>query len=175
MGLLKPSLSIEHLSDIDLDRWHNDGIRCILIDLDNTVTPWGKMEITDETLDLISRSRDMGITVMLFSNAREHRAREAARLMGVGYFSLTMKPLPFRYLKAIAALGFKNPQIMTIGDQVFTDVLGGNLVGCTTVLITPLSEAEYTGTKVLRYFERLIVGRKIVYKYKDISYDTFIR
>ena len=164
MRILEPDMCVERLSDIDCNYWYGKGIRCVLVDLDNTISPWAKVEITDDAKAFIEKSKNAGVMVVLFSNATEGRVREAAWNAGINYYASARKPFPFRYKKAIAELSFCNTQILTIGDQVFTDVLGGNLTGCATILVAPLSEAEYVGTKFLRILERMIVRRKIVFQ-----------
>ena len=164
MKCLKPDLCVDGLAEIDIGYWYHQGIRCILVDLDNTVSPAGKNRITDEARDLIEASRRVGISVVLFTNAGEDRAKEAAWNMGISYYASAKKPLPHLYRKAIAAHGVAKGEIMTVGDQVFTDVLGGNLNGCVTVLVSPLSKTELVSTKMLRLLEKLIVGRKIVFR-----------
>ena len=76
---------------------------------------------------------------------------------------MAKKPLPFKYNQVIAELSYSKKEVMAIGDQVFTDVLGGNLAGCTTVLVSPLSMIEFSGTKLLRFME-ILTGRKLVYR-----------
>lgn len=164
MKLLKPDLCVDRLPEIDIGFWYNKGIRCILIDLDNTVALWKHPVFTDEAGDFIARARQTGITVVLFSNAPERRVREAAWNAGISYYAYTRKPFPYRYHKAIADLSLSKTEVMAIGDQVFTDVLGGNLAGCTTVLTSPISEREYSATRVMRLMERLLTGRKLVFQ-----------
>lgn len=164
MKFLKPDLHISWLSEIDIAYWYEKGIRCILIDLDNTISPWRKTGITEDALDLIDRARKAGVTVVLFTNAKEERAREAAWNAGISYYSSARKPFPYRYKKAIAELSLTKAKVMAVGDQVFTDVLGGNVAGCTTVLTSPLSPVEFIGTRVMRFFEKHIAGRKITYR-----------
>ncbi|MCL1849399.1 MAG: YqeG family HAD IIIA-type phosphatase [Clostridiales bacterium] len=164
MKYLVPDLSVEQLADIDIGYWHDRGIRCVFIDLDNTISHWRQTSITDDAMALIDKARDAGLTVVIFTNASEDRAREAAWNAGIGYYASARKPLPKRYRRAIAELDYENREIMAIGDQIFTDVLGGNLTGCTTVLISPLSEVEHSGTKLFRLLEKLITGREITFK-----------
>jgi len=164
MKLLKPDLCADNLSCIDIAFWCAQGIRCILIDLDNTVAPWRKTDMTDEARQLIAQCRDAAIMVVLFTNAPEVRAREAAWKAGIGYYASARKPFPFHYRKAIAELGVNATETMTVGDQIFTDVLGGNLMGCVTVLTSPLSATEYRGTKLLRFLEKYIAGRELVFR-----------
>ncbi|MCL1849480.1 MAG: YqeG family HAD IIIA-type phosphatase [Clostridiales bacterium] len=172
MKYLEPDLCVEYLSEIDICDWYARGIRCILIDLDNTISHWRKTAITDDAREMIGKARDAGLTVVIFSNASEERAKEAAWDAGIGYYAPAMKPLPKRYRKAITELSLENHEIMAIGDQVFTDILGGNLSGCTTVLISPLSEVEHSGTKLIRLLERIVTGRKITYKDDQYPYPS---
>jgi len=164
MSLLKPDLNVERLTDIDINEWYHKGIRCILIDLDNTISPWGKTNITEDATVMIANARKAGVTVVLFSNAREVRVREGAWNAGVSYYAAARKPFTYKYKRAFADLSLACTEVMTIGDQIFTDVLGGNIAGCTTVLISPLSEREFSGTKLLRFLEKFLVGRKLVYR-----------
>ena len=61
-------------------------------------------------------------------------------------------------------MGIENPiKVAVIGDQVFTDVRGGNKVGMKTILVKPLSEKkDYMVTKILRNNEK-----KILKKYEE--------
>jgi HAD superfamily phosphatase (TIGR01668 family) len=161
MKLLKADLDVERLSEIDIGAWYANGIRCILVDLDNTVALWRSTDLTEDALLMVAKAREAGITVVLFTNAHEARAKEAAWNAGVGYYASARKPFPFKYRKAFAELGVLCSEVMAVGDQVFTDVLGGNLAGCATILASPLSETEFSGTKLLRLLEKLIAGRKL--------------
>jgi hypothetical protein len=45
-----------------------------------------------------------------------------------------------------------------VGDQLFTDMVAGNRVGLTTVLVNPLADKEFIGTKLIsRNAEKLIL------------------
>jgi len=154
--ILKPTSHVENLQRLDLEEWRRRGIRGVLIDLDNTISPWRKNDITQEALDLFQRASAAGIQVMLFTNAHAKRAGQAAANAGIPFFPSAKKPLPWRFRKAAGSLGLRPNQVLMVGDQIFTDVLGGNLAGCVTVLVPPLDENEYGGTKMLRLMERMI-------------------
>lgn len=156
MALLKPALLIGRLAELNPAYWYEKGIRAILIDLDNTISPWRQNRVTRDARDFFDRAREAGIKVVLFTNAKEPRARKAAGGLGLEVFPEARKPFPAGYRKVIGRLGLNPGQVMTIGDQIFTDTLGGNLAGCFTVLIPPLEDNEYGGTKVLRFMERLV-------------------
>ena len=164
MKFLRPDLHIERLTEVDFAPWCKIGIRCVFVDLDNTISPWRQTRITEDASTMIAKAREAGLIVALFTNAPEERAQEAAWNAGIGYYARAMKPLPFMIKKAMAELSVKPRETMIIGDQVFTDVLAGKLAGCRTVLTSPLSAREFSGTKVLRFLERFIVGRKLVFQ-----------
>ncbi len=166
MKLIQPDLTVDCLNDLDLSYWYERGIRGIFIDLDNTISPWRQNSVTGEARELIDKARQAGIMIILFTNAGEIRAREVAWSLGIGYYASAKKPFAAMYRKAMKELELTGSEVLAIGDQVFTDVLGGNLAGCTTVLTSPLAQEEYAGTKFLRFLERL-AGRKAVFHSRD--------
>ena len=48
---------------------------------------------------------------------------------------------------------------VVIGDQLFTDVLGGNRMDLYTILINPMSKEELGTTKIVRKVERRVLNR----------------
>jgi HAD superfamily phosphatase (TIGR01668 family) len=86
-----------------------------------------------------------------------------AKKIGLDYISLGLKPLPFGYLRAIKKLNVKKSEAAIVGDQIFTDVLGGNLVGMKTILLTPIKLEDSYGFRFKRWLE------KFVYKIHNIK------
>lgn len=154
--ILKPDCTVGSLQDLDLKDWYQKGIRGVLIDLDNTISPWRKTTITQEAVDFFKRAAALEIKVLLFSNAAAARAGLAAANAKIPFFPSARKPLPWKFKQAVKTMGLKPQQVLMIGDQIFTDTLGGNLAGCVTVLLPPLEAKEYGGTKILRFMERMI-------------------
>ena len=79
------------------------------------------------------------------------------------FISLGCKPLPTGYLRGVRALGEKRKNVAIVGDQIFTDVLGGNLVGVKTVLLTPNKLEDGLSFKIRRNLE------KKIYKHYNIK------
>ena len=52
-----------------------------------------------------------------------------------------------------------NESEVIIGDQILTDVLGGNLVGITTILVNPISQKDFFLTNFTRIIERKIIKK----------------
>ena len=101
-----------------------------------------------------------GFKVCLVSNNRHAHVKRIADMFGFCMIARALKPLPFGFLSAMRAVGSTRKTTAIIGDQLFTDILGGNIVGLKTVLVLPLSESDLPHTLLLRRLEqRLLAGR----------------
>ena len=75
-------------------------------------------------------------------------------LLKYNYFA--KKPLKTGLLKAQKELQEKPENVAVVGDQIFTDVLGGNRCKMFTILIEPIAEKDIWLTKVKRPIEIFI-------------------
>jgi HAD superfamily phosphatase (TIGR01668 family) len=99
----------------------------------------------------------------LVSNNWHERVTTVADELGLPMVSKAVKPLPFAFLKALGILDARPQQTAVIGDQLFTDIVGGNLIGARTVLVEPLSRTDLPHTLLLRRMEaRIMAGREPV-------------
>ena len=127
------------------------GFRLLLADLDNTLVPYG-VPLPDDRLrawrdDLAAH----GVTLFILSNNRkEHRPRVFSEALEVPYIGHAGKPRTPSFYKAMERMGVTREQTAIIGDQVFTDVLGGNLAGVVAILVKPIRLAGNPG-RYLRY------------------------
>ena len=55
--------------------------------------------------------------------------------------------------------GFKPEEMAAIGDQIMTDILGANRIGCLSIFVNSISTNEPIWTKFNRFFERIILKR----------------
>ena len=127
------------------------GFRLLLADLDNTLVPYG-VPLPDEKLrawrdDLAAH----GVTLFILSNnRRESRPRIFAEALEVPYIGHAGKPKTPAFRRAMEQMGVTREQTAIVGDQVFTDVLGGNLAGVSVILVEPIRLAGNPG-RYLRY------------------------
>lgn len=160
MAFLAPTLYYRHVTDIDLDELRSRGIDTLLVDIDNTILPRDTGLLADELGDWARALLGEGFKVCLVSNNWHAHVKRVADAVGLCMVSKALKPLPFGFRKAARLLGSDPHKTAIIGDQMFTDVLGGNLLGMTTVLVQPLSASDALHTLVLRRIEqRLLAGR----------------
>lgn len=94
---------------------------------------------------------------MLFTNnTKAHVERVMSGYPDVELVSFTCKPLPFSFWKVLARRHLRPSQAIVLGDQLFTDILGGQLAGVPTILCAPLSENERKDTRFLRLLENQV-------------------
>lgn len=160
--MLKPDLYYRSVTDIDLDDLGSRGVRVLLLDLDNTLVPRNTTEATQEVHRWVDAAKGSGFQLVICSNNWHERVREAAAALAVPIMGKGTKPLPGVFRRALAHVGSEPSAAAVIGDQVFTDILGGNLLGATTVLVVPLAEGtDLPHTRVLRALERLVLRGRV--------------
>lgn len=150
--------------DIDYDALRGKGIRGLVFDLDNTLCPWRAPALDGAAVRLLEGLRARGFRLCVLSNGRlkgRGGVVEDLSRRGIPLIYPAGKPLPFGFRRARKRLGLSPTEIAVIGDQLLTDVLGGNLMGFHTILVEPLGPREHPWTRlVARSLERLL-GRGV--------------
>jgi len=158
LSKLCPKLYVDSLHDIQLSHLKDIGIKGIVFDIDNTVTMWGSNEISPITLKWLEDAKASGFSVCLLSNNRRTRIEDISRMLDIPS-AKGFKPFSAAFRSALAVLGTSPEETAIIGDQIFTDILGGNRAGLYTVLVQPVSTKEFVTTRLLRGLERIVLKR----------------
>jgi len=160
MQWLKPNEIAESLFKLDFNRLRQKGFKSIILDLDDTLLPREVNDIYPTLLEFIEDLKAAGFKICLTSNSRHPlRVEYIGKTLALPYSSLSMKPLPFAFDKALATLGAKPEETIVIGDQLFTDILGGKLKGLYTILVKPLSEETFLPRQCMRWIENFLIDR----------------
>ncbi len=156
--MLSPDRYHSSVTAIDLADLQRGGVRHLLIDLDNTLMPRDSSEVPPDVRVWIDRLSDHGMSACLVSNNWHAHVTSVAESIGLPIVAKALKPFPSAFRKGLRELGGSAKHAAVIGDQIFTDVLGGNLLGMTTVLVAPQSTSDLPHTLVLRRLERLVLA-----------------
>jgi HAD superfamily phosphatase (TIGR01668 family) len=148
---------VESIYHIDLVKLRARGIDTIISDLDNTLVPWVESKVNPELKQWLENLKAQGFKVCLVSNALERRIAHFRTELNVPGLSRANKPSRKAFRQALALLGSRPETTAMIGDQIFTDVLGGNRVGLFTILVVPLSDRDFFTTRIVRIFERWVL------------------
>lgn len=153
MKILIPDLILESVFAINLDDLAKRGIKGLLIDIDNTLVPWGEPKMEEAFVAWVKKAKKRGFKICLVSNATENRAQSFATLLSIPAVGRAFKPLGRAFRRGLNELELPANQATIVGDQLFTDVFGGNRLGIYTILINPLSRNELGSTKFMRRLE----------------------
>lgn len=156
---LCPKVQAGSVLELDLEELRQAGIEGVIFDLDNTLVEWKQDRLTPEIVALVERFKAEGFKLCILSNALEHRVEAVAQSLGIPYVSRAVKPRKFAFRKALGILGTAPEATAVVGDQLFTDILGGNRMDLYTIWTPPLSRTEFISTRAVRTLERLVIRR----------------
>lgn len=155
---LIPNLRINSIYEIDFIRLKQMGITCVVCDLDNTLVEWGCLDVPKKLNDWFTKLKSLGFKICIVSNNNLERVENFAQGLDIIWFAKANKPLTRTFRLAINQSKVKPRETVVIGDQIFTDVLGGNCLGAYTILVNPISSHEFIGTRIMRKIEKLVIS-----------------
>ncbi|MCX7710912.1 MAG: YqeG family HAD IIIA-type phosphatase [Clostridia bacterium] len=153
-----PKLLLDKVQDIDLEQLKKRGIKGLLLDIDNTLVPHGK-EADDKAVAWIEKVKASGLKVCIVSNASKKRVIKFNERLKIFAFHRASKPGTKTFLKAIRLMNLKPDETAMVGDQLFTDVYGGNKLNMFTILVKPIDTNEILFIKFKRIFEKYILSK----------------
>ncbi len=153
MSLLKPTVAVRHVTDINLTLLRQLGTDVILLDVDNTLAPPTSKVPYEGVQEWIDTIKAGGIRIVICSNNFKKRIRPFADSVGLECVAMSLKPFPFGFIRAKRKLKEKPQSVLVVGDQIYTDVLGANLAGMKSILLVPRSEEHGWSIKLRRKME----------------------
>lgn len=66
MDILIPDIYQKNIYSINYKNLKNNGIKCLLFDLDNTIVPLKEIKPTKKTIDLFDSLKEMGFKIIIF-------------------------------------------------------------------------------------------------------------
>ena len=140
------------------------GVKALICDLDDTLAPYFDTTPTEKLAEWVETMRSAGIKLCILTNGKRYRVLPFCEKLGIECVPMAAKPLPFGYLRALRRLGVKRRETVAVGDQIFTDIVGGNCAGIHTVLVEPIayktSKMEKKKRRYEKQFRRVLKTRK---------------
>ena len=69
------------------------------------------------------------------------------------------KPMRKKYDLILKEYKYSVSEVAMVGDNIVTDILGGNKVGITTILVNPISNKEVFAARISRVIEGMIIDK----------------
>lgn len=158
MSKLIPDYVFDSIYDITPAFLQQHGIRGVLIDLDGTMASHKTALPSGALAPFLRALQQNGVRVLVFSNNREARVRKFCEAMDIAFISRAGKPFQSGFRRAAAQLELPLSQIAVVGDQIFTDVFGGNRAGALTCYVETL-DRRYFWVNVRYQIERGFIRR----------------
>ncbi|MCU6709550.1 YqeG family HAD IIIA-type phosphatase [Paenibacillus sp. J5C_2022] len=157
---LLPNMRVNSVYDIDLEELGARGVKGIITDLDNTLVGAKEPLATPELVKWLDKVKAAGFRVVILSNNNSLRVSSFAAPLQVPFLHKARKPIAKSFRRALNMLGLKAEETVMIGDQMLTDVLGGNRMGLYTILVTPIAPLDEGFTTLInRRIERIALSR----------------
>jgi HAD superfamily phosphatase (TIGR01668 family) len=156
-SLFKPHAYAPRITQIDVLSLRARGIRGAIVDLDNTLVGFRTRVPLEEDAAWVRAAREAEFQIAMLTNNGTPWASRVAQDLGVPCIPRARKPLPQGFRRALALLELARHEVVVIGDQLFTDVLGARLAGLEVILVEPLVRRDPWNTRPLRWIERAVL------------------
>ena len=154
-----PDYYYNSIASVNLDLLKEKGIKHIICDLDNTLDSHNQKTPSERALTFLEKLKNSGFCVCVISNGKQPRVEKYFAGYPLKFIAQAGKPLKKSYLRAMSEIDAVPSSTAFIGDQIFTDVLGANLVGLTTILVEPIESIENAFFYVKRPLEKFIKAK----------------
>ena len=150
MKKLYPNLYLKKIEDITIETLIKNKIKLLILDVDNTLIDYYK-NLSEDIIKWAKEMRGQGIKLYILSNTNDKKkVKEVAEKLKIQYKYFGMKPLKIGFKYIQKQTNIKPENIAVVGDQIFTDILGGNRSKMFTILVEPIDNKKdywYTAWK----------------------------
>ena len=155
---LYPTYIYDKVEEIPYFIFDKFRIKLVMLDMDNTLID-GHTKYNDELKAWVKGLKKKGIKLYILSNSISKKTvKDISHKLGMQYYLNAKKPFTKGFNYILEKEGISKQNAIMIGDQIFTDVWGGNRFGIKTILVKPIGKKESILTKVKRPFEKLILN-----------------
>ena len=156
MEIYVPDIYQENIYKINYETLLSRGIKCLIFDLDNTLATIKENLPREENKELFKKLKEQGFKIFIASNSIKARVKPFHEELKVDYIYSARKPHIEKINELIKKNKFGLDQIAIIGDSMMDDIVCGNTIGITTVLLDQIDKREFPFARIKRIKERRI-------------------
>ncbi|MBG9984733.1 YqeG family HAD IIIA-type phosphatase [Aerococcaceae bacterium DSM 111022] len=149
-----PTWKVESIFSVTPEQLIQKNIKAVIVDLDNTLLPWNEVDHSEDMEQWITSMRAHGLGIYLLSNNNYNRVAKVAEPLELKFSASALKPRGKYFRYAISDLKVSEENVVVIGDQLITDVLGANRRGLQSILVKPMVPNDNIFTWANRTIER---------------------
>lgn len=140
---LLPRIIAGSLTDLTPELLRSHGIRLLMLDFDNTIVPYTTSIPTPEMEAWLKGMGNGDIQVCVVSNSHRDRVPEFCRTYGLDCITHARKPFAKGIRACLDRYGIPPAQAALVGDQIYTDTLGANSAGVTSILVNAIDNHTF--------------------------------
>ena len=168
---LYPKELLNNVEEITIELIQKNKLKALILDVDNTLIDYNK-NISEEKIKWAKSLKGQGVKLYILSNSnKKEKVQNVANKLEIPYILFAKKPLKKGFLKIQKELNLKPEEIGVVGDQIFTDIIGGNRCKMFTILVEPIDEKDILITAWKRPIEERI--KRKFKKTKEKNKDVF--
>lgn len=152
-----PKIYVDNIYEITPELLKSHRIEAVILDIDNTLVTYEMIVPTDEVVEWIEVLKKNKIKVCILSNASKERVAEFSKGLDIYAVHRASKPSTKGFIKAIKEMKVQPFQTAVIGDQIFTDIYGGNKSSMFTILVKPITIKEILPIRIKRMLEKPVL------------------
>lgn len=154
---LKPDYNLKNVYEINFEELKQQGIKCLMFDLDSTVMVSKSATFLPETLEWFNRFLNEFEVAIISNNKNDEYIANANKLAPCKVIGRANKPSPKIMGEYLNSINVTPSKAVMIGDRPLTDILAGKLLGCKTILVGSINPTENLPTKFVRALERSVI------------------
>lgn len=162
--ILYPNIILNNIKEITIELLKENNINALILDVDNTLIDYDQ-NFPEGTIEWVENLKKNGIKLYILSNSnKQKKVKMVSDKLKIAYRYFAKKPLKSGFLKVQKILEENPENIAVVGDQIFTDIIGGNRCKMFTILVEPINVKDILITRLKRPAENFIKNR---YKQKE--------
>ena len=131
------------VTDIRPEWLASRGIRLLMLDFDNTIVPYTTSVPTEKVESWLKEMCLSDIRLCVVSNSKRERVKIFCEKYGLDCITHAKKPFPKGIRECLRRYAVPASQAALVGDQIYTDTLGANGCGVTSILVKAIDNHNF--------------------------------
>lgn len=141
---LLPGMLADALTDLTPEQLRQRNIRLLMLDFDNTIVPYTADIPTPEMAEWLKRMNTLeDIRLCVVSNSHNDRVPKFCREYGLDCITHAKKPFSKGIQECLGKYEISGSEAALVGDQIYTDTLGANCAGVTSILVKAIHNHNF--------------------------------
>ena len=138
-----PTVIAEAVTDLTPEYLAARGIRLLMLDFDNTIVPYTAIQPTALMEQWLKNMLSSDVQICVVSNSHKDRVKIFCEKYGIPCITHSKKPFPKGIRQCLEQFEIPADRCALAGDQIFTDTLGANGCGVTSILVKAIDNHNF--------------------------------